>query len=363
MSRKALLALLAVWLQRPGVHATARKALATTDAQALAGFARRHGVAAVTLKAATQLELGEEQLAALRNAARAEAARSLRLEPALEELGAQSKQRGIRAVLVKGLALDRGVYPNPGLRPAADLDLLIDAQQRDAWEQLFALLGYEKFPHVDRTWRRPDGATLDLHEKSSDLVGVIDVPDHMSPVRLDLAGIFERAVEVEGLALPAPCAEDHIILCAAHGLGVHVYERLMWLLDVVVLLGKSEPAQLVKLARAAGAGRLLFDSLELALELGLLEPDVAFLDELRPANRGRLEKKLLRRLAAGPLPDRSEFLLALAMPAPSGYKRELIKRALLPSGRTVSHGKTAAGSGTAAHFARAARLAWLATFG
>ena len=178
-----------------------------------------------------------------------------------------------------------------------------------------------------------------------------------------LAGIFERAVEVEGLALPAPCAEDHVILCAAHGLGVHVYERLMWLLDVVVLLERSDPARVVKLACTAGAGRLLFDSLELARELGLLEPTAAFLEKLRHASRGRLEKKLLRRLAAGALPDRSEFLLALAMPAPSGYKRALIKRALLPSGRTVSYGKTAAGSGTAAHFARAARLAWLATFG
>ncbi len=363
MIREALLALLAAWLKRRGADATAREALARIDAQAMVGFARRHGVAGVALEAATQLGLARENLAAFRNAARAEAARSLRLEPALAELGACSKQNGIRAVLVKGLALDGGAYPHPGLRPAADLDLLIDARERGAWDELLSTLDYEKFPHVDRTWRRPDGATVDLHEKSADLVGVIDVPDELSPVHLDIAGIFDRAIEIAGLALPIPCTEDHLIISAAHGLGVHLCERLMWLLDVVVLVDRADRARLLGLARPTGAGRLLFGSLELARSLGLLEPPAELLDELRPASRGRLERKLLRRLTAGPLPDRSEFLLALAMPAPSGYKRELLKRALLPSSRTVSYGKTAAGQGTAAHFARAARLAWLATFG
>jgi hypothetical protein len=360
VAREALPAVLRAWLDRPGAEGDARATFEATPPAELAAAARTHGVAAVALETAERLDAGEQSLARLKAAARAEVAGSLALEPALEELGAAAAKRGLRAILVKGPALDRGAYPHPGLRPASDLDLLLRPDELPPWRELLAELKYRKFATVDRTWRRDDGATVDLHTGSSDLVGVIDVPEELSPVRIDLAGVFERATEVEGLPLPAPGAEDHLILCAAHGLGVHVFERLVWLLDVAVLLGLVRAGELAELARAARADRLLHHSLRLCAELDLAEPPAELLEELRPKRGGRLEGKLLRRLAREPLPDRSEFLLALAMPAPGGYKRELLKRALLPSRRTVSYGRTGAGRGALAHLGRALRLAWLA---
>jgi hypothetical protein len=360
MSRDALLALTAAWLERPGAAERARGALRDAGAEKTAAAAGQQGLACVALEACARLDLPEEILAPVRAAARAGAARALALEPALDELGDCSRRRGLRAALVKGPALDRGAYPHPGLRPASDLDVIVRGADLPAWGELLEALGYEKFPHVDRTWRREDGATVDLHASSPDLVGVIDVPEELSPVRLDVAGLLDRAAEVEGLALPVPAAEDHLVICAAHGLGVHAFEKLVWLLDVVVLLAGCDHQRAAEAARSTGADRLLFHSLELAAALGLLQAPAGLTNQLRPRRQGRLERKLLARLARAPLPDRAEFLLALAMPAPRGYKRTLLRRAILPSGRTVSPEGRGVGRGIAGHVGRALRLVWLA---
>ncbi len=332
--------LAAAWLRRPGAPERARGALKTLPPGDLTAALRNAGIACISLEAAGELDLDEERLAALREAARGEAARALALEPALEEIGERSREKGLEALLVKGLALDRGAYPHPGLRLASDLDILVRAADLPAWGELLAALGYGKFPDVDRTWRRAGRECVDLHASSSDLVGVVDVPEELSPVRLDLAGIFSRAAQVPGLALPAPGIEDHLVISAAHGLNVHLFSRMIWLLDVVVLLGRVEgPSSLTELARSSGAHRALYHSLKLAAGAGLLEPDGELLDGLRPRSIGRREARLLARLAASGLPPRAEFLLAMVSPAPRGYKRTLMRRALMPRRRALgSHG-------------------------
>ncbi len=363
MNRDLALAAARAWLDRPGALDRAGRAFAALAPGQIVDRVRTHGVAAISLEISERLELPEAKIVGLKEAARGEAARALLLEPALAELGSEAQKKGLPAVLVKGLALDHGAYPHPGLRPASDLDLIIRAEDHAGWSELLVALRYEHYLDVDRTWRRNDEATIDLHTSSSDLVGVINIPDELSPVRLDLPGILERASTIPSLPVQIPSPEDHMTISATHGLGVHLYERLMWLVDVAVLLAKCDADRLTDLARASGADRLLFHSLKMCRDLDLAEVSGKLLSGLRPARRGFIEKKLMRRLLAGSLPDRSEFLLALCLPAPKGYKRELLRRGLLPSRRTVNYGKTGAGRGTLAHFGRALRLAWLATLG
>jgi len=364
VTREALIALAAAWLKRPAAAGKAREVLEKTPPAELARAARAHGLAAVALESAGRLDAAEEKLAPLREAARAEAARSLVLEAALAELAGKSREKGLAAVLVKGAALDHTAYPHPGLRPAADIDLLVKGQELAGWGELLAALGYRKFERVDRTWRRGEREIVDLHASSSDLAGVVDVPEELSPVRLDLGAIFERATRVEGLPLPAPGTGDQLLLAAAHGLGVHVFEKLVWLLDIAVLLGREpDPARLTEDARRSGAGRLLFHSLVLAGRLNLADPPGALLDPLRPERLGRLERNLLERLAREQLPDRAEFLLALALPASGGYKRALLRRALLPRARTLAARNISPLRGIFRHAARLWSMARLAAFG
>ena len=364
MTRAALITLAAAWLERPAAAEKARAALERIPPEELARAARAHGMAAVALESADKLDLSEEKLAPLREAARAEAARSLVLEAALAELAGKSREKGLAAVLVKGVALDHTAYPHPGLRPAADIDLLVKGQELAGWAELLAALRYRKFEQVDRTWWRGEREIVDLHASSSDLAGVVDVPEALSPVRLDLAAIFERAAPVEGLPLPAPGTEDQLLLAAAHGLGVHVFEKLVWLLDIAVLLNRElDSGRLAEDARRTGAGRLLFHSLVLAGRLNLADPPDALLDSLRPERLGRLERNLVERLLTQGLPDRAEFLLALALPAPRGYKRTILRRALLPRARTLRQRETGRLGGLARHACRLWNMARLVVFG
>jgi hypothetical protein len=363
MTREALLAAAAACLGRPGAEGRAGRLLGACDTKELAGAARAQGLAAVALDAAESVGLPEEKLAPLREAARAEAARALALEPGLEEIAGAARDKGLEALLVKGLALDRGAYPRPGLRTASDLDLLVRPGELAGWAELLAALGYSRLPAVDRTWRRAEREVVDLHAKSSDLVGVIDVPEELSPVRLDLPGIFARARPVPGLPLAAPGVEDHLVISAAHGLGVHLFEKLVWLLDVAVLHWRAAQREFVaELALASGAARLVWRSLELAAAAALLDVPGELAHRLRPDRPGRVEAGLCARLARGQvLPDRAEFLLALFLPAPRGYRSAILRRALFPRRRALaSHGAPAGPRGALSHLRKLAELARLA---
>lgn len=70
----------------------------------------------------------------------------------LKEINRLFEQSGIRAVLLKGLALASQYYPDPALRPVSDLDLLLD--RADILPALNALTaaGFQPHPlHASRT--------------------------------------------------------------------------------------------------------------------------------------------------------------------------------------------------------------------
>jgi hypothetical protein len=364
LRRPELLALLGSWLRRPGTQNAARGALSAASPAELALAARAHGVSAPALEVLETLgPQAAGHAAAMREQARGETVRALALQPALAELADAGRRRGLRAALVKGLALDAAAYPHRGLRSASDLDLLVEQPAMAAWGEALGAMGFERFPAVDRTWHRAGRETVDLHCRSSDLAGVIDVPEELSPLRLDPAGIIDRACAVPGLELPVPCPEDHLLIAAAHGLLVHLFERLVWLLDVAVLLPlAADRTRLLELARASGAGRALHASLVLLGRLGLADVPGELAEALRPQRTGRVERGLLERLARGAgMPDRAEFLLALFSPAPRGYRGTLLRRALLPRARAVaSHGVGTGAIGVLRHLERMMELAGLA---
>jgi hypothetical protein len=364
LSRSALLAICAAWLGRPG--AAERAGAVFEDAgrrpDEFSQEVRGQRLAGIALEVAERLGAPETVCQPLRATVRGDAARALVLESAAAELADAARERGFGAVLFKGSALDRR-YGGRGLRPFGDLDLLVEPGALPAWAECLGALGYRPLRPVDRTWVRGALELVDLHAKSSDLIGVIDVPEELSPVRLDLAGMRARARGEEGLAFPALAIEDELTLAACHGLGVHAFEQLVWLLDVAALAGQiADPGGLVERASSSGADRLLYHALDAAARLGLLDAREDLLGPLRPANLGRLERRLFERLVRAGLPNGAEYLLALALPAPAGYKRTLLTRALLPRRRALAAGGTGGGvvRGALRHARRLVRLGALA---
>lgn len=131
-------------------------------------------------------------------------------EAAIRDLVQRLRAVGVEPILIKGWSSAR-LYPEPGLRPASDVDLCVSADQ---------------LPAAVAALSRPLPCQVDLH------AGVPDLPDRswrslLSRSRLEPLGRSD--VRVLGW-------EDHLRLLCLH-LARHGMVRPLWLCDVAVCLG------------------------------------------------------------------------------------------------------------------------------
>jgi hypothetical protein len=160
-----------------------------------------------------------------------------------------------RFVLLKGpeVALD---YPDPGMRPFGDLDLLVDdapAAQAALLAAGFGEIGepalYDGIHHLRPLAWPGVPIVIELHSRPKwpERVpgpGVDALLAHAVPSRLGVAGI-------ETLA-PAP----HAVLLAAHAWAHEPLARLGHLVDVAATLVRAEDGEAAALARAWGCSRM-----------------------------------------------------------------------------------------------------------
>jgi len=81
---------------------------------------------------------------------------------ALDELEASLSEKKLSVLVIKGAALIEDIYPDIGLRPMEDIDLLISGDGKSVLEEVLAGLGYYRdvtFPHLFRRGR----VTIDIH--------------------------------------------------------------------------------------------------------------------------------------------------------------------------------------------------------
>jgi hypothetical protein len=139
-------------------------------------------------------------------------------------------------VVLKGPAISDRLYPDPGLRPYIDLDLMVARESLDDAKTALSALGY-----VEGIQQRPGfevvhGHTLDLvravgrrslHVEVHWRVSDDKVGDAMSH-----AALAENAEPVPGVARAAyPSLPDQLLVCALH-LMSHREKRLAWLEDI-----------------------------------------------------------------------------------------------------------------------------------
>jgi hypothetical protein len=98
-------------------------------------------------------------------------ARHLALSSVAEECVTALAGAGVETALLKGLAYDRTIYPQPGARPTSDIDLLVrDRDRRGAFDVLNRLgfeprgaaPGFDDADYHEVAWRR-DNVEIDLH--------------------------------------------------------------------------------------------------------------------------------------------------------------------------------------------------------
>jgi hypothetical protein len=127
------------------------------------------------------------------------------------------RQARIEAILIKGWAA-AGLYPDRGLRPYGDIDLIVRPEHYDAAAELLG------GPEVKDCW-------IDLHKHLSELDD--------RPVN----GLFQRSMQVSlrGQTVTVLSAEDHLALLAVHLLK-HGAWRPLWLCDIGAAI-ESLPAK------------------------------------------------------------------------------------------------------------------------
>lgn len=256
---------------------------ATDDHEALLGDARREGLAGL-LAFEVQNRLGRHGFEPFAQVFQDEFVRNGIYMAELHRLDEAFVARGRQAVVLKGAALILGCYDRVlGIRPLSDIDIMIRASDVALFHELMLELGYTQ---------RTDNPLGYLHQGyavdfQTDALGRLE-----TVFAFDNDELWKRSVPLaEDLpSLRTLSPEDQFLQVAVHALK-HSFHRLIWLVDLGLLLPTVEPSALVARARETGTTRVLAYSAVLLERLLGLAPDSRLVSRLPRLNR--LERRYL----------------------------------------------------------------------
>jgi len=216
----------------------------------------------------------------------------------------QFKAVGIRTLVLKGAPLSLAYYPNPGLRPMSDFDILIHPGDRDSALDLLAPgkwkpIYFPAFADLSRSYL----SFATSHGFRDDEQREIDLHWYLFPTCADPdcdRHFWERAEpfalgEVSALTL-AP--GDHLLHICTHGAAWNEIPPIRWVADAVTVLRRAgdriDWEALVEESERHRCGLLLHETLSyLKTRYNVSIPDRA-LELLRNASADRRQQFLLR---------------------------------------------------------------------
>lgn len=262
------------------------RAAALGDDPRVLVVARRHRLTPL-LSLACRATLPTALAEAFRRDHVATAARNLVLAATAEECVAALAAAGVEVAILKGLAYERTLYPQPGARPTSDVDLLVRGGDRRAAFDVLDRLGFE--PRA----AAPGFDEPDYHEVAWDRAGVeVDLHLALAPrarCAIDYDGVWREMQPLEVGAARARClAPPHAAVFHALHMAIdHFDVPGLYLVDLARLCaGKGEVAAACAAARAWRCERPLATSLALA---AAFERAWAAPLDLRPAPRRAAE--------------------------------------------------------------------------
>lgn len=146
------------------------------------------------------------------------------------------REVGIPAILLKGPALARTVYPDPTLRQSSDIDLIVLPQDITAAEDVLERLGYRcpaKVFHIcpcadhhEKFFPKAHGFRLQLHWATAHEFGLF--PESW------LQEAFARRIIVhsDGITFDTFCPPDQLLYLVFHDAFQHRAIRLDWIYDI-----------------------------------------------------------------------------------------------------------------------------------
>ena len=183
------------------------------------------------------------------------------------------REASLKPLILKGAALAYNLYPSPTLRPRGDIDLLVQACDKQRAVEVMQNLDYVRdgipmgeFISHQSLWRHVDrlGAAhdVDLHWRANNspiLAKLLEYPEMES-----------RAVDVQALGPDAHalCAVHALLFACIHraghqnapyyvdGVAFSARERLIWLYDIHLLASRLTNAELDEMVALATQKRM-----------------------------------------------------------------------------------------------------------
>ncbi len=217
---------------------------------------------------------------------------NLLLESELFHAAEHLQHDQIDFLLLKGIVLGALLYPDPALRPSADLDILVPRAQVTAAQRSLESVGYSLQPGRQLDFQLAHGYDLPYVRQAPSGQGVL-LELHWSLAepdlfRLDVENLWARArpFVYNDHTLHTLSLEDILFHLTIH-IRKHRYVGLRWLVDVSEMLRsfgqQLDWPYLVALAQQAGARTLLYTTLKLARDVMAAPAPQVVMDALRPS--------------------------------------------------------------------------------
>lgn len=264
-------------------------------------------------------------------------------------MAAALDEAGIQPLLLKGQALADLLYDDPVIRPASDIDLLVERGEIEAAQRALAAIGYRPRSADWLRYQLAHGYHISLaREVWPGRAVLLELHWDLGGrglFRYDLAAWRSRTETfmLSGVFAPLQrfAPDDQLLHLALH-MRKHRYMGLRWLVDVAALLSRFRDTldwlYLTGTARQAGLATLLHTSLALAQRLLAAPVDAAALARLEPAawRRKLIRSMLTDEALLAPLERQDAGWTRLApvevvlIDRPAAMTRELARRLLPP---------------------------------
>jgi hypothetical protein len=232
--------------------------------------------------------------------------RHLLFEAELQPVLVTLRQRGITSILLKGIVLAETTYPDTGLRPMADVDLLVQRADLAGIVRVLQPLGFRGADGLEvgsdyfngelsfAKGAHQETLTLEFHQD------LVHSWNFTAPLALDTAGFWQRAqpLVVAGQPVKQLALEDMLLHLCLHRAMHHGFTGLPGYVDITWAIHQQQDqidwAVLAARARALQASTAVFVALQLAHDLlGAAVPPAALATLAPPAWRQQLLTRLV----------------------------------------------------------------------
>jgi hypothetical protein len=229
----------------------------------------------------------------------------LAFEHALGAASAALGRAGVEALLVKGAALARTVYPQPWWREMSDIDLVALPGQRGSVVAALEGAGFERYDNPRRPWTAPSFGEELLTIGIAGAHFVVEVHDTLDKLverTIPLAEVRARARALDAFpALFVPAPDDHVLLVVQH-LAASCYAHPVAFLDLDLLFRQGLDGATIE-ARACRwhLQTPTYVALSVLRSLGSTSVPASLIEALRPPRWRRLMVRAFYELDAYPV--------------------------------------------------------------